>query len=668
VIGGAIAMRRLTAAQYKASIADVLGSDIVVAGRMEPDNRRDGLLAVGASYVSVTGAGFEQYEAIARNVAEQALDAAHRDALLPCRPSGVTDDECAAQFIRTIGSRLVRRPLTEEEVAARVALANTAATALGDFHAGLQTALTALLLSPEFLFRVEIAEPDPGVPQRQRLTDATMASRLSYLLWNSTPDAELIDAVGRGELLDDDGLARQADRLLASPRLEESVRAFFSDLFGFDEIEAGLVRKDPELFPAFSQALINDAREQTLRVIADHLLAADGDYRDLYTTRRSFMTRTLGIVYRVPVRSADGWEPYQFPADSGRAGLLTHVSLLALRSHPGRSSPTLRGKFVREVLLCTDVPPPPGDIDFSMFAQEGGENRRTARERLTAHQTNEVCAGCHSLMDPIGLGLEEMDGIGVYRQTENGAPIDPSGELNGASFADAVELGEVLSRDPGLGPCFVESLYRYAVGRDIDPGEWAWLSTVESELQRSGYHWRDVLRTIVLSDAFRTTSGARIAEEPTASPTPAETSASSPTVAAPTRTPGGPQATRTAPSSPSPAMTPSGVTFQQLQDEIFGPRCATQYCHSAQTKSGNLILEAGQAYGNLVGVTPTNPAARSAGMRRVDPRAPDNSFLIVKLTQPSSATFGSRMPLIGTPLSEAEIESVRAWIEAGAEP
>jgi hypothetical protein len=138
-------------------------------------------------------------------------------------------------------------------------------------------------------------------------------------------------------------------------------------------------------------------------------------------------------------------------------------------------------------------------------------------------------------------------------------------------------------------------------------------------------------------------------------------------VPTPTRT-NDPQATPTTPPSPSPTATAGGVTFQQLQDEIFSPRCASQYCHSAQTRSGSLVLEAGQAYGNLVGVAPSNVAARNAGMLRVDPEAPENSFLILKLTQPSSATFGSRMPLVGTPLSEDEIDAVREWILAGAEP
>jgi len=675
VVGGPIAMRRLTAAQFRASIADIFGEDIVVAGRTELDNRRSGLLAVGSSFVSVTGAGFEQYDAIARQVAEQALDPAHRDGLVPCAPEATTkpDDDCAARFIRAVGGRLLRRPLVDDEVASRVALARDAAAALADFYTGLEAPLTALLLSPEFLFRVEVAEPDPDDPRRQRLTGASMASRLSYLLWNTTPDDELLAAAERGELVDATGLASQVDRLLASDRLADAARAFFSDWYGFDEIEEGLVRKDPALFPAFSQALINDAREQTLRVINDHLLDRDRDYRDLFTTRQSFMTRALGVVYQVPVRTPMGWEPFVFPPGSERAGLLTHVSLLALRSHPGRSSPTLRGKFVREVLLCTHVPPPPGDIDFSEFAKEGGDNRRTARDRLAVHQASEVCAGCHALMDPIGLGLEKLDGIGMFRETENGADIDPSGELNGVPFANAVELGEVLSRDAGLGPCFVESLYKYAVGRDVVAGEREWLDEVSARLADSGYHLRDLLRIIATSDAFRTTSGPRIAEETPLTPSPGETAMSSPTIRstdgpAPTATPTGGQPGPTRTPSAETEPTPRGPTFSEIQDQIFTPRCATQYCHSQQARSGGLVLEAGVAFANLVGVRPTNAAADAAGMRRVDPFAPANSFLILKISQPSSGSFGSRMPLVGPPLSEEEIASIRDWILAGAQP
>lgn len=664
---GPLAMRRLTEAQYRASIADVLGADLVVAGRFEPDNRRDGLLAVGASFVSVTGAGFEQYEAIARALAAQALDAAHREHVMPCAPRAAApgDDACAEQFIRTVGGRLLRRPLTEDDVAPRVALAAAAAAALGDFHAGLEPVLTSLLLSPEFLFRIEDAEPDPDAPDRQRLTSATMAARLSYLLWNTTPDDELLAAAAADALVDDDALTAQVDRLLASPRLADAVRALFSDLYGFEEIEQGLVRKDPALFPAFSQTLIDDAREQTLRVVVDHLLDQHGDYRALFTTRTAFMTRSLGLVYQVPVRPAAGWEAYEFPAGGPRAGLLTHVSVLAHRSHPGRSSPTLRGKFVREVLLCQDVPPPPGDIDFSEFAEEGGANRRTARERLTLHVSNDVCAGCHSLMDPIGLALEQLDGIGVYRETENGATIDPSGELDGEPFADARDLGEVLARHPGLGPCFVQSLYRYAVGRDIVAGEQAFLAGLEARFAAEGYHLRDILRAIALSDAFRSASGPREAEATATPRDPDPTPTPTPSGHVPPTGTGGATAT---PTLAPPTATPVTITFAEIQDAILTPSCATRFCHSQQARSGGLVLEAGAAYDALVGAAPTLAAARAAGWERVTPFAPDESFLLVKLTEPTSATYGARMPLVGAPLSAEQIAAIRAWIANGALP
>jgi hypothetical protein len=567
----------------------------------------------------------------------------------------------------------------------RVQMAGAAAAALGDFYAGLQSVLSSLLLSPEFLFRIETAEPDPGAPGRLRIDSVSMASRLSYLLWNAAPDEELLAAAERGDLVDDELLAIQVDRLLASPRLADSARAFFADVYGFSDIEQGLVRKDPALFPAFSQAMIDDAREQTLRVVTAHLLDDDGDYRELFTTRRSFMTRALGLVYRVPVPLAAGWQPFEFAADSGRAGLLTHVSLLALYSHPGRSSPTLRGKFVREVLLCQDVPPPPGDIDFSKFADAQSGTLRTARERLQAHVANEACAGCHSLMDPIGLGLENMDGIGIYRAAENGAAIDASGQLNGVPFADAADLGRVLSRDPALGPCFVDTLFKYAVGRDIDPGEADFLAYLHQRGEQSGYRLRELLRLIVTSAAFRTTSGARVAEE---TPLPQETAAPSATPAAATPTPdvamspgatapptGSATALATAtPATPlaqptaSPTPTAAAYTFAALQEEILTPRCATQFCHSAQTHSANLVLAAGAAYDQLVGSAPSNAAAAAAGLLRVAPFDPEGSYLITKLRGPNEVALGARMPLIGNPLSAQEIDLIRGWIAAGAQP
>jgi hypothetical protein len=512
VEAGPVALRRLTAEQYERSVHDVLGSHVIVPRRLDPDDRRDGLLAVGATFAGITPSGFEKYEAAASTIAQQALDPQYRDSLVECQPASLAraDESCARPFLERVGRRLFRRPLTKEEADSRVAIAEAAAGDLGSFYQGLELALVSFLVSPEFLFRVEEVEPDPSADDRLRLTSISMASRLSYLLWNTTPDDELLDAGERGDLVDDAGLAAQLERMLSSPRLEVGLRSVFSDLYDFRQFDDGLVRKDAELFPIYTQPMIAEAKEQTLRTIVGHL-AQGLDYPSLFTTRESFLTRRLGVVYQVPVPASVGWQPYRFEDESGRAGLLSHVSFNALHSHPGRSSATLRGQFVREVLLCQEVPAPPANIDFSIVEDTMGE-LRTARERLEVHVENTACAGCHALTDPIGLALENFDAVGMYRTEENGVTIDASGQLDGVPYDDAVGLGRALSEHPSLGPCLVRNLYRYSVGREPELGEEALLELLNEGFAGSGYVVTELLRDILMSDGFRTTSGQRPVE------------------------------------------------------------------------------------------------------------------------------------------------------------
>ena len=499
--GGPAALRRLNAAQYRAAITEAFGDDIEVTGRFEPEARRSGLLAVGNAQVTVSAAGFEGYEALARNIAEQVVAPERRERLV-CRPASESapDDRCTEAFVRQAGERLLRRALDDADVRPRVAAASQAAAEMGDFYAGLELAALSLLVAPDFLFRVERTEPVPGVPGQARLTGDTLAARLSYFLWNAGPDEALRAAAAAGELTAAAALPRHVDRLLDSPRFETGVRAFFDDLLHLADVEA--LQKDLVRFPIFSQGIARDAREQTLRVAVEHLLAQDGDYRELFTTRRSFMTRTLGPLYRVPVRSR-AWEAVEFPEGHPRAGLLSHASLLMLHAHPGRSSPTLRGKFLRESLLCETVPPAPADVEFALFNDDQSVEHRTARDRLEVHSTTPSCRGCHQLTDPIGLGLEQFDGIGRRRTTENEAPIDESGELDGERFADHVELGEAFRDHPKLAPCLVENLYKYAVGRDIVDGERRQLGSIEDEFAADGYRLRAAMRAVALSAGFR---------------------------------------------------------------------------------------------------------------------------------------------------------------------
>jgi hypothetical protein len=504
-----VALRRLTPEQYRLLIADVFGPTVNIDGRFEPDARADGLLAVGASQVSVTETGLERYDSLARNIATQVVDTKHRDMFIPCKPvsEASADDGCASRFFSEVAPLLYRRAPHPDETARLAAAARRATDITKDFYSGIALSLASLLESPEFLFREEVAEPDPDHAGQYRLTSVSKASRLSFLLWNSAPDERLLAAAESGELNSNRGLSRQVDRMLASRRVEDGTRAFFIDMLQFDEFAT--LSKDATIFPKFTPLVVHDSEEQTLRTIVDHLLTRHGDYRDLFTTRRTFLTLSLAAIYNVPLAddspngARESWISYEYPVNDPRGvGILSQASFVALHSQPGRSSPTLRGKALRQVLLCQRIPDPPANVNFSVVQDTSNPHYRTARERVTAHRTNPTCAGCHKMMDPIGLALENFDSTGGYRRMENGATIDASGELDGVSFANAVGLGRAVHDSPSIPECLVTRLYSYATGRERSTSDARITTYLERSFKSDGYRWPELLRRLATSDDF----------------------------------------------------------------------------------------------------------------------------------------------------------------------
>lgn len=505
---GKAVTRRLTNDQYANVIAEVFGPSIELSGRLEPDSRAASLIEVGAGQVSVSSDGMAQYELMARGIAAQVVGERTREEMLPCKPKVATeaDEVCADQFLTRVGGLLFRRPLTEDERKHYVAAAGESAATLKDFYAGVSLSLGAMLASPQFLFRHERVEPDPDVAGEYRLDAYSKATRLSFFLWNSIPDDTLLAAARSGELHTARGLNRQVARMLASPRLENGVRAFFADMFGFDALPT--LAKDTTLYPSFDNVTVRDAEEQTLRTIADVLVRRQGDYRDIFTTRQTFLTQTLASVYNVelindaPNGGADMWQPYEFAESTGRAGILTHLSFLALHSHPGRSSATLRGKALREVMLCQKVPAPPAAVDFKLLEDTSNPLYKTARQRLDAHRSNPVCAGCHKITDPIGLALESFDGDGSYRATENGAQIDTTGELEGVKFSDGAGLGRAIHDNPATPICVADRLVAYGLGRVPVESEGPWRERLKQGFAGAKYKFVDLMRAIAVSEEF----------------------------------------------------------------------------------------------------------------------------------------------------------------------
>lgn len=494
-------LRRLSESEFRATIADVFGPDIRVSGRFEPEMRVDGLFAAGSRLVGLTPGGAEQYEAIARGIAAQVVDPAHRDRLVGCTPGRQDADgrACAEGFFARVGERLYRRPLQPAERALAVEQSLAAAHRVGDFHAGLAAGLAGMLVDLPFLFQVDRYVADPARPGRRTLDGWSRASRLSYLLWGTTPDERLLEAARSGALMTPAGLAAEVDRMTESPRFRDGGRAFLDDFLQLDGLSA--LNKDGMIYPAFRATVPAAAREQTLRTGVAFLFDEKGDYRDLFTLRRIAMNRTLSPLYRVPVASRD-WQMVDLPANDPRAGLLGQISFLALHSHPGRTSPTLRGKALREIVMCQPVPAPPANVNFAVVQDTTNPRFKTTRERLQAHLDDEECASCHKRTDGIGLVLERFDGAGQLRNTENGELIDTSGLLDKAPVSDLVSLGQALHDHPAVPQCLVGSAWRFALGRPLVAADQPAVDALLAGFASSGYRLPDLFRAIARDPDF----------------------------------------------------------------------------------------------------------------------------------------------------------------------
>lgn len=503
-------LRRLTEPQYVNSVRDLLGDDLFVPTGLEPDSRISGLQALGAAQASISPRGVENFEVAAYALAEQAMDPSRAEALLPCAPSGTIDAACAEAFVVEFGRRAWRRPLTATEVDPLVDIATNAAGVLGSFEDGLEFAIAAILMAPEFLYRTELGEPDPQGRWDRRFTGYEVASRLSFMIWNTTPDDELLDAAAAGDLDDDSLLLGQVERLMADPRARDGMGAWISDMLHLADLDD--MEKDPGTFVHVTDTLGVAARTETLRGFESLAFDDEGDLRELVTTRRTFVDRELAALYDIPAPAREGFGEYTFGEDSQRVGLLGQASFLALNSHPVSTSPTLRGKFLQEVLLCRTLPGPPADVDTSI--PEPTEEAPTLRDRVLRHLEDPGCASCHVIMDPMGLGLENFDGIGRYRTHDEGALIDASGDLDGAEFDGPISLAAAIHDHDDFAPCLVKTLVRYSNGRRAVFGEIQGLDWLEGEFGFRRHRLDPLVQDLAMSPLFRQAGTLDVDAEP----------------------------------------------------------------------------------------------------------------------------------------------------------
>jgi hypothetical protein len=496
-------LKRLTVAQYQNTLRDLFGPAIEVPADLEPDTLVAGSAAVGAARVALSTQGVEKFAVAAFALGRAAArDPAFRQRYLGCVSDAIPSPPCIRGFLTAFGRRAWRRPLTRDELDRYARLASRVPS--GDQVAAV---IAALVQSPNFLYRSEVGTPDPADPTQHRLTGFELASRLSYFLWGAPPDDALLDAAEAGQLATPAGLEAQTRRMLPADRSRATMAAFFVELFRLRRLDK--VYESRGKYPQFSPTIAAAMRNETLHVIEEIAFSPGRDFREIFSADFTWVNDELARLYGLPVTggtAGDGFRRVVLPAGSGRSGVLAEGAFLTIFAHPTTSSPTKRGKFIRESLLCQAVPPPPPNVETKL-PKDDGKTKRTIRQKLEQHRKSPRCNGCHKAMDPLGFAFERFDGIGFALQHDvTGAPIDSSGEFDGVPFKDAAGLGALLARSPKIGSCLARSLFRFAVGHLESEGEEPLVEALAQGLERDGYQFDALVANVIKSEGFRTIS------------------------------------------------------------------------------------------------------------------------------------------------------------------
>ena len=407
---------------------------------------------------------------------------------------------CAERILGRLGRRAYRGALDAEKLESLLALYE-AGSAAGGFEEGIRMGIEGMLASPNFVFRIE--EPlDPREAEYgYRLTDVDLASRLSFFLWGTIPDEELLDLAEAGRLSEPTVYEEQVRRMLGDERSSALSRRFARQWFRLQDLEK--INPNVRLYPDFHQQLKTAMAEETERFF-DYLVSEDRSVFDLFTADYTFVNERLAHHYGIEGVTGPEHRLVRYP-DESRRGIFGHGSMLTLTSHPYRTSAVLRGKWVMEVLLGSPPPPPPpnvSDLDATPATADGRE--LTARERLEIHRDNPACRSCHRMMDPIGLALEEFDVTGRVRVKDSGQPIDASGEFyDGTAIRDVSDLREALLQRPiPLLRTFTENLMAYGLGRRVEHYDQPRIREIVREAEASEYRLSAFLLGVARSPAF----------------------------------------------------------------------------------------------------------------------------------------------------------------------
>ena len=498
---------RLTHSQYNHTVRDLLGDQTKPADQFPPEDFVNGFRNQSQGQ-SLSPLLIEAYSGAAEKLARNAFRGGDTHGLIPCKPSAA----CRARFVREFGLKAFRRPLDADEQKRYEALMSRET----DFLKGAQLAIEAMLQSSNFLLRLD-QPPDP------KWKPYATASRLSYAIWDTMPDAALLAAAARGELSTPQDVEKTARRMLDSPRARESLNEFVGQWLRFDRIlTAG---KDRRKYPQFQRETAVAMTEEALAFVND-LVWNDHNFMDLFTANYGFVDVELAPIYKVTAPAKE-FDRVAFPAGSERAGILGQALFLALTAKPEESSPTARGLFVREQFLCQHVPDPPAGVNTNLPPVTEAKPQ-TNRDRMSELATNPSCATCHHLIDPIGYGLEKFDAVGAKRDkftldfTANRGEgrrgprktmdldIDATGYIAGipdSQFSSPAQLGAVMAKSALCQECMVKQYFRYTMGRVETPADRPAIARLLEEFRSSQFRFKELIVSLARVREFPNSEG-----------------------------------------------------------------------------------------------------------------------------------------------------------------
>lgn len=504
-----LTVRRLTHSQYNNTVRDLLGDQVQPAnGFPKEDFIRGFKNQLEGQGISPLQA--EAYGKAAERLAYAAFRGGDQQGLIPGKPTAATDAVTAEKFVQQFGLKALRRPLSDAEAKLYLGLFLREAQRTDDFLGGAKMVVEAMLQSPHFLFRVERGR---GGPYEQY----EIASRLSYFLWDTMPNDELLRAAERGEFATAAQIEAHARRMLADPQAKGALNEFVAQWLRFDDVLGA--SRDRRRYGEFNTVLAGAMVEETRRLF-NHLVWVDKNFMEFFTANYTFINSDLARLYGLP-EPAEEYARVSYPEKSGRAGVLGHGSFLVATSNPSETSPTSRGLFVRNQFLGHEVPAPPPGVNTSL-PELSVDTPMTNRQRLAVHLNSESCASCHRLIDPIGLGFEQYNPIGAFeekmsirtgfsrgRSSESAKTVellvDTSAHVQGmpnSDFTTPKELGKILAGSKTAQRCIVKQVFRYAFGREETEHDQPVIDGVLEKFQTSGFRFQELIVGMVTSNLF----------------------------------------------------------------------------------------------------------------------------------------------------------------------